>query len=110
MERLFAFGKLFAFYGACLTKRQREIAARYADEDWSLCELAEEYGISRQAVRDSIVRSEREMLTLEEKLRLIRRTEQSLALTAEMRSRTADADMAVLLDRLDGIWEDEDGV
>ena len=59
---------LFDFYGEILTDRQKEFFDLYYNEDLSLAEIAENYGISRQGVRDVIVRAE-----LEDKTGLIRR-------------------------------------
>ena len=49
---------LFDFYGELLTDRQKEFYDLYYNEDLSLSEIAENYGISRQGVRDVIVRAE----------------------------------------------------
>ena len=49
---------LFDFYGDILTPRQRELFDLYYNEDLSLAEIAENCGISRQGVRDVIVRAE----------------------------------------------------
>ena len=58
---------LFDFYGDILTDRQKEF------EDLSLGEIAENYGISRQGVRDVIVRAEAVLTELEDKTGLIKR-------------------------------------
>ena len=52
---------LFDFYGEILTDRQKEFFDLYYNEDLSLAEIAENYGISRQGVRDVIVRAEAAM-------------------------------------------------
>ena len=49
---------LFDFYGELLTERQKEFFDLYYNEDLSLSEIAENSGISRQGVRDVIVRAE----------------------------------------------------
>ena len=49
---------LFDFYGEILTDRQKEFFDLYYNEDLSLAEIAENYGISRQGVRDVIVEME----------------------------------------------------
>lgn len=64
---------LFDFYGDLLTDRQREFYDLYYNEDLSLAEIAENYGISRQGVRDVIVRAEAAMTEIEDKTHLIRR-------------------------------------
>ena len=64
---------LFDFYGDILTDRQRELFDLYYNEDLSLAEIAENCGISRQGVRDVIVRAEAAMQEIEDKTGLIRR-------------------------------------
>ena len=64
---------LFDFYGEILTDRQKEFFDLYYNEDLSLAEIAENYGISRQGVRDAIVRAETSMTELEDKTGLLKR-------------------------------------
>ena len=64
---------LFDFYGELLTERQKEFFDLYYNEDLSLAEIAENYGISRQGVRDVIVRAEAIMTELEDKTGLLKR-------------------------------------
>ena len=64
---------LFDFYGELLTPRQKEFFDLYYNEDLSLAEIAENAGISRQGVRDVIVRAEAAMTEIEDKTHLIRR-------------------------------------
>ena len=64
---------LYDFYGDMLTERQKEFYDLYYNEDLSLSEIAENYGISRQGVRDVIVRAEATLTELEDKTGIIRR-------------------------------------
>ena len=64
---------LLDFYGEILTQRQREFFDLYYNEDLSLAEIAENYDISRQGVRDAIVRAEAAMNELEDKTGLLKR-------------------------------------
>lgn len=48
---------LAAFYGGLLTENQRRILSLYCEEDFSLGEIAEETGISRQAAHESVTRA-----------------------------------------------------
>ncbi len=64
---------LFDFYGELLTDRQKEFFDLYYNEDLSLAEIAENYGISRQGVRDVIVRAEAVMTEVEDRTGLMRR-------------------------------------
>ena len=64
---------LYDFYGDVLTDRQKEFYDLYYNEDLSLAEIAENYGITRQGVRDVIVRAEAVLTDLEDKTGLIKR-------------------------------------
>ena len=66
---------LFDFYGELLTERQKEFFDLYYNEDLSLGEIAENAGISRQGVRDVIVRAEAAMQEIEDKTGIIKRFE-----------------------------------
>jgi len=80
---------LFDFYGDILTERQKEFYDLYYNEDLSLAEIAENYGISRQGVRDVIVRAEAAMTEIEDKTHLIRRFHR---MKAELDAMNAAAD------------------
>ena len=64
---------LYDFYGDLLTDRKKEFYDLYYNEDLSLAEIAENYGITRQGVRDVIVRAETYLTEIEDKTGLIRR-------------------------------------
>ena len=68
---------LYDFYGDLLTDRQKEFFDLYYNDDLSLSEIAENYGITRQGVRDVIVPAEAALDETEEKTHLIRRFHQS---------------------------------
>lgn len=64
---------LFDFYGDILTQKQHELFDLYYNEDLSLSEISEHAGITRQGVRDGIVRAEHTLRDMEEKLGLVAR-------------------------------------
>ena len=64
---------LFDFYGDMLTQKQRDVVELYYNDDLSLAEIAENEGITRQGVRDSIKRAEAQLLDMEERLGLASR-------------------------------------
>ena len=72
-NQTFRMTMLLDFYGDVLTERQKEFFDLYYNEDLSLSEIAENYGISRQGVRDVIVRAEAAMNELEDKTGLLKR-------------------------------------
>lgn len=72
-DQAFRMTMLFDFFGDVLTERQREFYDLYHNEDLSLAEIAENYGITRQGVRDVIVRAEAILNDLEEKTGIVAR-------------------------------------
>ena len=73
MEQFLYLSTLFDLYGALLTEKQQECLRLHLFEDFSLSEIGEELGISRQAVYDNIHRSEKAMESYEQKLGLAAR-------------------------------------
>lgn len=74
-EKDMKFPLLLDTYGVVLTDRKREILDYYYNEDYSLAEISEITGISRQGVRDSIKKSEEEIYALESKLKIAEKNE-----------------------------------
>lgn len=62
--------ELLSVYGGLLTDKQRDALAMYCNCDLSLGEIADESGISRQGVRDAIVKAETSLVKLENELHL----------------------------------------
>ena len=83
-EKNLEIGYLLDFYGEILPERRRDIMDLYYNDDLSLSEIAEQMGITRQAVRDSIKKTEQELFFYEERLGLRRRLTE-----AETRAETA---------------------
>ena len=59
MEKFVEQTFLFDFYGELLTERQRQVYTSVVFEDYSLSEVAEELGISRQGVHDLVKRCDK---------------------------------------------------
>lgn len=108
---------LFDFYGDLLTPRQKEFYDLYYNDDLSLAEIAENYEITRQGVRDIIVRAEKTLEDIEEKTGLIQRYHQTRATTAALRelctqiqtlnrSRLRDRELETLCARLSETIDD----
>lgn len=63
--------RLFDFYSGLLSERQREYYDLYYNEDFSLAEIAEKVGFSRQGVWDALGRAENTLSEAERKLGFI---------------------------------------
>lgn len=59
-------GTLCAFYGALLTEKQRQALLLHYEEDYSLGEIAEQLGCSRQSVHELITRSGEKLRSYEQ--------------------------------------------
>lgn len=73
LERLFHLADMFDMYGMLLTEKQRRCLELHLFDDFSLSEIGEAVGVSRQAVYDIIHRSEQALETYEQKLGLLKR-------------------------------------
>ena len=108
MEQFLYLSTLFDLYGALLTEKQQECLRLHLFEDFSLSEIGEELGISRQAVYDNIHRSEKAMESYEKKLGLAARyheERQELAKIYEsikdLRQAGNESAVEAILDRLE---------
>ena len=68
IEKTNRMNALFEFYAALLTDKQMNYIELYYADDYSLAEIAEEFGVSRQAVYDNIKRTEKILEDYEMKL------------------------------------------
>jgi predicted DNA-binding protein YlxM (UPF0122 family) len=73
VENTIEISMLYDFYGELLTRRQKEVLQYYYEENYSLSEIADELGVSRQAVHDTIHKAEKSLRTYEEKLGIVER-------------------------------------
>ena len=71
MEKIVEQTLLYDFYGELLTAHQKSIYEDVVINDFSLSEIAEEKGISRQGVHDLIKRCNKILAGYEEKLHLV---------------------------------------
>ena len=105
---------LAAFYGGLLTGNQRRILSLYCEEDFSLGEIAEETGITRQAAHESLSRAAAKLEEFESALGMasrFRRMEEGLeeALSA-LKSMNYSHAQRILEDLLSMDQEENDGL
>lgn len=75
----------YDFYGELLNPRHRQIFEDYILNDFSLGEISEETGLSRQGVYDIVKRSSRKLHEYEEKLHLVGRFQSTRAQVTAIR-------------------------
>ena len=110
IEKTNRMSALFEFYSTLLTEKQMNYIELYYGDDLSLGEIAEEYGVSRQAVYDNIKRTDKLLETYEKKLHLysnyIVREEIIEAIKSEMKQN--DFDNQKINELLENIQEIEE--
>ena len=110
IEKTNRMNALFEFYSTLLTEKQMNYIELYYGDDLSLGEIAEEYGVSRQAVYDNIKRTDKLLETYEKKLHLysnyIVREEIIEAIKSEMKQN--DFDNQKINELLENIQEIEE--
>lgn len=100
-----AMSLLYDYYGELLTEKQRSCFDLYYNQDFSLAEIAESEGVSRQGVHDSILRAEASLRECEEKLgcaaraaALDQRLSEIADAAGQILARTGDASVRALAD------------
>lgn len=86
MEKNIEISILSQIYKNMLTEKQFSILDEYYNSDFSLSEIAENYNITRQAVRDNIKSGEIKLYDLEEKLGLMKKTQRQEELISNITS------------------------
>lgn len=97
LEKAIYLGELFDLYGVLLTNKQQHIFKCYYFDDISLGEIAEFSQISKQAVKDSLDKSEKLLIQYEDKLKLY---EKQLKVQEELQSNPK------LLEKFKNIWKE----
>ena len=87
MEKNIEISILSQIYKNMLTEKQFSILDEYYNSDFSLSEIAENYNITRQAVRDNIKSGEIKLYDLEEKLGLMKKTQRQEELISNITSK-----------------------
>ena len=75
MDKHIKISMLWQIYGKLLTDKQYEIINDYYNNDLSLAEIAENNDISRQGVRDILMKGESKLFEDEEKLAIMEKTQ-----------------------------------
>ncbi|MDO5438765.1 MAG: sigma factor-like helix-turn-helix DNA-binding protein [Erysipelotrichaceae bacterium] len=95
--------ELYSYYGILLTEHQQDVLSDYYENDYSMQEIAENFGISKAAVSDLISRCSKQMLDYENKLGLIAKDKKRGEILQKMSESRSSAvrKYAVLLNNLE---------
>jgi predicted DNA-binding protein YlxM (UPF0122 family) len=88
--------ELYDFYWALLTKRQRDYFSDYYFNDYSLMEISENHGVSRNAVHDQLKKTVHKLYVLESKLKLKEQSQKRRALLALLESHVNEEGLDIL--------------
>ena len=91
---------LFDLYGDLLTEKKRSVMALYHEENLSITEIAEEFGISRAAVYDSLKSAESKLAGYEEKLGMVRKLEAMSKFCKDLTLKIAEIEMLKIDDSM----------
>ena len=98
MDEITLKNMLYDFYGELLTEHQRKIYEDAVFGDYSLSELSEEYGVTRQGIHDLLKRCDKILKGYEDKLHLVEKF-QSIRNDAECIIKACEeADASTLID------------
>jgi predicted DNA-binding protein YlxM (UPF0122 family) len=107
LQKSFTLSLLFEFYGALLTQKQQDIFVEYYFNNMSLAEIADLMSISRQAVLDSLKKSEKQLLHFEEVLHLSKKFEAQKQLVETLLKQVKpESEVSILLKQLLNTWEE----
>ena len=95
MEKLIERGLLYDSYGGLLSEKNKRIYEACAVDDMSLAEIAEEMGISRQAVSEALRRIDDRLRGYERELHLIEKSRRMEDCIADMRSALDEKDIDI---------------
>ncbi len=105
IENSIKIGILLEIYGKLLTKKQYDLLDDYYNNDLSLAEIAENEGITRQAVRDNLKKGEKKLFEYEDKLKIMKKNvdqeEQIANILSEintLNSNSTDTEVAIVLE------------
>ncbi len=93
MENLLELSVLFDYYGKMLTSRQFDVCDMYLNQNLSLGEISENLGITRQGVRDSLVKAEKILINLESNLGIMKKNESLSEIVMKIQNFVNDSNM-----------------
>ncbi len=85
--------RLYDVYGPLLSDHKKEIFEGYILDNYSLAEIAEQVGLSRQGVRDIVRRCSKELQEAEDKLGFLKKMDRISELVDKSAKETKDPNL-----------------
>ncbi|HCG58122.1 MAG TPA: hypothetical protein DEV78_02780 [Clostridiales bacterium] len=73
LENILLLAQLFDLYGPLLSPAQQSVMKEYILNDFTISEIAENQGVSRQAIKDAVSKAEQKLKSYENKLGFLKR-------------------------------------
>lgn len=105
-ERDFELSMLFDLYSGLLTEKQRSALDMYINLDYSLSEIAENIGATRQAAMDAVKRGEQRLTELEDCLGLYAKYRCTMEALDEIESAANELERKCAIERIRNVWEE----
>lgn len=107
MDKHIQLSMLLEIYGKLLTDKQYSVLNDYYNNDLSLAEIADEHQISRQGVRDILMKGEGKLFEYEEKLAIMEKSQSQekqiqiiLAQLSEIKDNSSDRKIEKILNEV----------
>ena len=101
LDDFLKYSVLFSYYGELFPKKKKEYLELYLEENSSFSEIAEQYGVTRQAVFDNIKKGVRKLDEYENKLGIFKKEK-------ELKKKLEYLKKNFTMENLDKIIEDFD--
>lgn len=95
LDKLYELSLLYDFYGELLKENHKQMFEDYILNNYSLGEIAEERGISRQGVHDSVKRTSCQLMEYEKKLGLLKKFRKTKEKVSQIQSLAKGRDMQI---------------
>ena len=97
MEDVFYYNELYDLYNSLLTDKQKEYYEGYYFNDLSLSEMAEDYGVSRNAIFNQVHSVILKLEEYEEKLMLLKKKNIILSVLSKMDNNTLKKELEEII-------------
>ncbi|MCR5324690.1 MAG: DNA-binding protein [Lachnospiraceae bacterium] len=105
LKDLFELSRLYDIYGSLLNDHNRVIFEDYVLNNYSLGEIASDQDISRQGVRDTVMRCSKKLRDYERKLGFLKKMDQASDAMDELSGYIESSDGLVIVDRVKKLLE-----